>query len=187
VKVATPLLFNVAEPIAVPLLRNETVPVGVPEDEVTATVMVADCPVGVGFGLMVRVEVVAGRPAALTVSLMVLEAEEAKLLLPAYCADRLYVPTARDDIWMDAAPEPLRVALPREELPARKVTVPVGLPEVAETVAVRVIAWPATTWLADVWRSVAVWVAAEELTDSATADEVEAAKFELPAYCAVRV
>ena len=46
---------------------------------------------------------------------------------------------------MDAVPEPLRFALPRDVVPARKVTEPVGVPEVAETVAVRVIAWPATT------------------------------------------
>ena len=39
---------------------------------------------------------------------------------------------------MAAVPDPLSVAVPSEVLPLKKVTVPAGVPEDAETVAVRV-------------------------------------------------
>lgn len=49
-------------------------------------------------------------------------------------------PTARVDVVSIALP-PLSVPVPRAVVPSLNVTVPVGVPDVAVTVAVKVTAW----------------------------------------------
>lgn len=54
------------------------------------------------------------------------------------------VPTAREEVVSEAVPVESSVAVPRFDAPSRKVTVPVGVPEVALTAAVKVTACPKT-------------------------------------------
>ena len=73
------------------------------------------------------------------------------------------------------------VPLPREVLPSKKVTEPVGLPEFAVTVAVRVTAWLVVAGLGEAASAVVVVAAAGALTVSATLEDTEAAKLVFPA------
>jgi hypothetical protein len=84
--VATPELLTEADPRTTPLLRKETVPVGLPDVAVTVAVSVVDCPTVIGFADTWSAVFVAVAAAALTVSVIVEEAEAAKVLLPVYCA-----------------------------------------------------------------------------------------------------
>ena len=64
-----------------------------------------------------------------------------KLESPLYCALILCVPAARADVDSDATP-PLKLELPIELVPSRKLTVPVGRLEFPDvTVAVSVMVW----------------------------------------------
>ena len=64
-----------------------------------------------------------------------------KLESPLYCAVILCVPAARADVDSDATPL-LKLELPIELVPSRKVTVPVGMPEFPDvTFAVSVMFW----------------------------------------------
>ena len=69
----------------------------------------------------------------------------------------LCTPAARVDVWNVALPL-LNVPVPRFVAPSRKVTVPVGFPEAADTVPVKVTACPTST------------VAAEEETEEVVLD-----------------
>jgi hypothetical protein len=86
-----------------------------------------------------------------------------------------------------ATPELLTEADPRTTPLLRKETVPVGLPDVAVTVAVSVVDCPTVIGFADTWSAVFVAVAAAAFTVSVTEGEVEVAKVLVPAYCAVSV
>jgi hypothetical protein len=80
-------------------------------------------------------------------------------------------------------PEPMAVPLLRKE------TVPVGVPDFAVTVAVKVVDPPAVMVAGDACSSVEVVTAvgAAAVTVSVTAVEVEVLKLVLPAYLAVMV
>src|ERR1700733_362979 len=96
------------------------------------------------------------------------------------------MPAARDGSCMEAAPE-LMLAVPSEVVPSKNATEPVGEPEFAETVAVRVTAWFVVAGLGDAASAVVVVAGVSELTVSATGEEVERLKLLSPPYCAVRV
>jgi hypothetical protein len=91
------------------------------------------------------------------------------------------MPAAREGRTRDAAPEPFAVALPREVAPSKKVIVPVGTPEAAVTVAVRVTAWAVVAGLGETISDVAVEVGAGALTVSARLVETDALKLVVPA------
>ena len=55
-----------------------------------------------------------------------------------------WFPTAREEVVNEPAPVESRVAVPRVVAPSRNVTVPVGVPDVALTVAVKLTACPNT-------------------------------------------
>ena len=76
-----------------------------------------------------------------TTTLVIEDALPLKLASPLYCAVTSCVPAARADVDSDATP-PLKLKLPIELAPSRKVTVPVGTLEFPDiTVAVRVMVW----------------------------------------------
>ena len=81
----------------------------------------------------------------------------------------------------DAAPDPFAVALPRDVAPSKKVIVPVGAPEAAVTVAVRVTACVVVAGLGEAISEVVVEVGAGALTVSATVAETDALRVVLPA------
>jgi len=188
-RVAMPALM-VPEPMAVPLLRKETVPVGVPDFAVTVAVKVVESPAVMVAGEAVSaVEVLtAVGAAALTVSVTAVEVEVLKLVVPVYLAVMVYVPWVREDVAKVAmpllmVPEPMAVPLLRKE------TVPVGVPDFAVTVAVKVVESPAVMVVGDAVSDVVVLTAvgAAAVTVSVTAVEVEVLKLELPVNLAVMV
>jgi hypothetical protein len=70
------------------------------------------------------------------------------------------VPVVRADVLKVAAPLPLSVPVPRVVAPSLKVTVPVGVPALHATVAVKVTAWPTGDGVSDELTVVvvAVWL-----------------------------
>ena len=64
-----------------------------------------------------------------------------KFVLPLYTAVRDRVPAGRVELVKLATP-PVSVALPRAVIPFLNVTVPVGVPEEEDTVAVKITACP---------------------------------------------
>ena len=66
--------------------RNVTVPVGTPAAEVTVAVRVTACPVVEGFGVEVKVVVVAAAAGAFTTWVTTAEVLAAKVALPPYAA-----------------------------------------------------------------------------------------------------
>jgi hypothetical protein len=144
--VATPALLRLPVPMDVAPSRNVTVPVGsvTPDAGVTVAVSVIGCPKTAGFANETSTVVVPVNAAEFTTSLSTGEdVLPLKVALPVYTAVMGSVPTGREEIISVACPElseldPIDVPL------SLKVTVPVGvtLPEVALTVAVKVICWP---------------------------------------------
>jgi hypothetical protein len=93
------------------------------------------------------------------------------------------VPTVRVDVVMVATAVLFRVPVPRVVVPSRKVTVPVGVPELLEvTVAVRVTGAPLDAETAELTNAALV---APGVMVSVIAAEVLPAKFALPAYLQV--
>lgn len=80
-------------------------------------------------------------------------------------------PTASAEVVNEAAPVESSVAVPMLEAPSRKVTVPVGVPEVALTVAVKVTVCPKTVGFLEETRAIVapavftVKVAAVDVTE----------------------
>jgi hypothetical protein len=98
---------------------------------------------------------------------------------PAYAAVIEWVPTASVDVVKEAAPLVFSVAVPRETVPSRKATVPVGVPELAdEIVAVKVTGAPLDVEGAELSKAVVVAAAAVECMVSVTAAEVLEVKLE---------
>lgn len=153
-KVATLLDTDVVPSVVAPS-EKVTVPVGVavapPDVEAIVAVKVTDWPTPAGF-TEERSEVESA--ARVITSLSIAEVTEWKLESPLYCAVMLCVATASVLVLRVATP-PLKLAEPREVLPSRKVTEPVGTvvtPRTPATVAVRVTDWLATAGFADAAR-----------------------------------
>ncbi len=92
----------------------------------------------------------------------------------------------REEVVRVATPE-VMVPVPMEVPLFRKVTVPVGAPDLAVTVAVKVVDCPAVMVVGEAASAVAVvtTVGGAALTVSVTAVELEALKLVLPVNCAV--
>jgi hypothetical protein len=90
-------------------------------------------------------------------------------------------PAVMAGAWKVATPELPAVALPKRVAPSKKVTVPVGVPEVAETVAVRLTAWVVVAGFGETISEVVVEVAAGALTVSTAVDETDALRVVFPA------
>lgn len=150
-KVATLLVTGVVPSEVLPS-EKVTVPVGVavapPDVDVMVAVKVTDWPTPAGLtDEMSAVE----SAARVTTSLRTDEVLEWKFESPLYCAVMLCVPTARVLLLRVATP-PLKFAEPREVLPSKKVTEPVGTavtPRTAATVDVKVTDWLATAGFAE--------------------------------------
>jgi hypothetical protein len=96
------------------------------------------------------------------------------------------VPTVSVDVVSDATPLPLSVPVPRVIVPSRKVTVPVGVPDVLDLiVAVNVTGVPLDVEAAELTSAVVVALAAAGVMVSIIAADVLPAKFALPLYFAV--
>jgi hypothetical protein len=184
-KVAIPELLRVALPREVAPSKKVTVPVGVPEAVVTVAARVTAWVVVAGFGDARSAVVVAAAAGALTVSATTGEVEAFRVVLPEYCAVRLCEPAVMVAIWMVATPEPFTAPLPRETLPSKKVTVPVGVPEVAVTVEVRVTAWAVVAGFGEAVSDAVDAVFAPALTVTVVALEAPGAYFESPEYVTV--
>ena len=136
-KMAWPAL-SVAVPRVVVPSRKATVPVGVPV-AVTVAVKVTACPAVEGFSEEVT-EVVVGWP--ITVCVSAAEVLPAKVLSPEYFAVMVCGPAVNVEVVNVACPT-LRVPVPRIVGPSKNATVPVGVPDRAVTVAVKVTDCPA--------------------------------------------
>jgi hypothetical protein len=144
VKVATPLPFNAPVPRVVVPSRNVTIPVGVPEvlDRIVA-VNVSGAPLDAEAAELTITAVVPAGTAAVMISVSAPEVLLAKVALPEYLAVTECVPTASVDVVKVATAPPLSVPLPSVAVPSRKVTVPVGVPELLDViVAVNVTGVP---------------------------------------------
>ena len=131
---------------------NVTVPVGVPAPGATAftvAVYVTDCPTTDGFVDETKLVVDEDAPTACDTAV---EDDAAYGADPAYAAVMVRVPADGQATTQVAVPE-LSVWLPPEhviaEPPSRKTTEPVGVPDAAVTVAVRVTDWPTTDGFVD--------------------------------------
>ncbi len=115
-----------------------------PDDGATVAVKVTDWPKTEGFSEEARVVVVA-MPAGLIVTETALDVLPVKLESPRYFAVSESVPTG-SVVVVRIAVLPLRLAVPREVVPTKNCTEPVGVPAPGATtaiVAVSVTAWPA--------------------------------------------
>ena len=122
----------------------------------------------------------------MTITLAAGDVLDRKLVLPEYCAVRLYLPTASDAVDTVATPEEFKAAVPRTALPFRKVTVPVCMAApFACTVAVRISAWPMMTAFGEAARLVTV-ASASGVTITVTSADLLDRELALPAYSAVR-
>ena len=91
------------------------------------------------------------------------------------------VPTVSVDVVKVATPPLFKVPVPRTVVPSRKVTVPVGVPEVLEViVAVNVTGVPLDAEAAELINAVVVATAAFGVMVSVTGADVLAVKLESP-------
>jgi hypothetical protein len=144
VKVATPLPFNAPVPRVVVPSRKVTIPVGVPEvlDRIVA-VNVSGAPLDAEAEELTITAVVPAGTAVVMISVSAPEVLLAKVALPEYLAVTECVPTASVDVVKVATAALFSVPLPSVAVPSRKVTVPVGVPELLDViVAVNVTGVP---------------------------------------------
>src|SRR2546425_1198267 len=120
-------LTSVAVPSTVAPSRNVTVPVGTPAAEVTVAVRVTACPVVEGFGVEVKVVVVAAAAGAFTTWVTTAEGLAAKVALPPYAAVSGWLPAASVEVTNEALPL-TSVTVASTVAPSLNVTVPVGTP-----------------------------------------------------------
>src|SRR5881397_1007664 len=164
-------LTSVAVPSTVAPSRNVTVPVGTAAAEVTVALSVTACPVVDGFGVEVRVVVVAAAAGAFTTWFTVAEVLAANVALPPYAAVSGCVPTASVEMESEALPL-TSVAVPSTVAPSRNVTVPVGTPAAEVTVALSVTACPVVEGFGVEVKLVVVDAAGGALTTWVTKAEV---------------
>ena len=137
VKVAFPA-FSLPVPSTVALSLNVTVPVGVPEVAgFTVAVKVTAWPTADGF-TEETTEVV--EAAWFTTCDRAGEVLPVKLTSPLYTAVMECVPTVSVEV-VNVADPALSVPVPKVTVPFLNVTVPVGVPDVAVTVALNVTDW----------------------------------------------
>lgn len=141
---ATPSESVALPSVALPLM-NVTLPVGVPAEEVTFAVKVTDCPYVEGFADEVSATEVAP---GFTCCVRIVEVLPETSLVPAYTAVIELLPTVKVPLANVATPAE-SVALPRTALPFMNVTLPVGVPADAVTVAVNVTDCPLVEGFAD--------------------------------------
>jgi hypothetical protein len=182
-------LTSVTVPSTFAPSRNVTVPVGTPVAAVTVALRLTACPVVEGFGVEVRVVVVAAAPGAFTAWVTTAEVLGRNVALPPYSAVSGRVPTASVETDIEALPL-TSVAAPSTVEPSRNVTVPVGTPVAAVTVALRVTACPVVEGFGVEVRVVVVVFAgagagAGAFTTWVTTADVLAANVALPPYAAV--
>src|SRR5438552_16000124 len=177
-------LTSVTVPSTFAPSRNVTVPVGTPVAEVTVALRVTACPVVEGFGVEVRVVVVAAAAGAFTTWVTTAEVLAANVALPPYAAVSGWLPAASVEMEIEALPL-TSVAVPSTVAPSRNVTVPVGTPVAEVTVALRVTACPVVEGFGVEVRVVVVAAAAGAFTTWVTTAEVLAANVALPPYAAV--
>jgi hypothetical protein len=184
VKVATALLFKAPVPSAVVPSRNVTVPLGVPGLlDVIVAVNVTAVPLDTEVAELTNTAVVV---ASVIVSVIAAEVLPAKFPLPAYLQVIECVPTASVEVVKVATPLLLSVPLPSVAVPSRKVTLPVGVPELLDVmVAVNVSGLPLDAEAVEATMVVVVAAAATEVMVSVIATEVLLAKFPPPAYLQV--
>lgn len=143
VNVAVPPADKVPVPIPAPPSENVTVPVGVPEPLVTVAVSVIEAPKDDGLSDEATV-VVVGMP--LTTWLRIVDVLGSKVASPWYAAVMECVAATSADVEIEAWPA-FKVPLPIEVAPSKKITVPLGVPDVLVTVAVNVTVCPAVDGL----------------------------------------
>jgi hypothetical protein len=115
------------------------------------------------------------------VSVIGAEALLAKAALPAYLQVMEWVPTESVDVVKVATALLFSVPAPRVAVPSRKVTVPVGVPEVLdEIVAVNVTGAPLDAEAADMSKAAVVAAAAVGVMVSVTTADELGAKLESP-------
>src|SRR5262249_27748249 len=176
---AWPLASSVTRATTVLPTKNVTVPVGVPvpEGPRTVAVNVTACPTLAGFADATRAVVVALWAAgAFTCSVRVCELDRKLKTPPAKVAVMTWLPAVAKlvvNVAVLLSPVP---TVARTTLPSMKTTLPIGVAApgaTADTVAVKVTAWPVTAGLSDDRRAslVAAW-----LTVSVTAAEVLSVK-----------
>src|SRR3989441_2175860 len=163
-----------ARPSTVAPSRKVPVPVGTPAVEVTVALRVTACPVVEGFGVEVRVVVVAAAAGAFTTWVTTAEVLAANVALPPYAAVSGWLPAASVEVESDALPL-TSGAVPSTVAPSRNVTVPVGTPAAEVTVAFRVTACPVVEGFGVEVRLVVVAAAAGGFTIWVTTADVLAA------------
>jgi hypothetical protein len=146
VNAACPAEFSVTVAIIVPLSLNVTVPVGTPAEEVTVAVNVTDCPEADGLTDELSAVVLDAPP---TVCASAAEVLWANVSDPLYVAVMVCEPAASEAVDRLADPALSRVAVPITLAPSLKATVPIGIPAVDATVAVKTIVCPTAAGLAD--------------------------------------
>jgi len=182
VKVATPPLFNVPVPSAVVPSRNVTVPVGVPEVlGVIVAVNVTGEPLDAETAELINAVLVATAAFGVMVSATAADVLAAKLESPPYAAVIECDPTVSVDVVKVATPWLFNVPVPGAVVPSRKVTVPVGVPEVLDViVAVNVTGEPLDAETAELINAAVVAVVAFGVMVSVTGADVLAVKLGSP-------
>jgi hypothetical protein len=131
VKVATAPPFSVPLPSVVVPSRKVTVPVGAPDVvDVIVAVNVTGAPLDAEAAELTNTVVVAAGATAVIVSVSAAEVLLAKVALPEYLAVIVCVPTESVDVVKVATAPLFSVLLQSAVVPSKKVTVPVGVPEV---------------------------------------------------------
>ena len=181
VKVATPPPFSVPLPSVVVPSRKVTVPVGAPEVlDVIVAVKVTGELLDAEAAELINAVVVALAAAGVMVSITAAEVLPAKFALALYLAVIECVPTVSVDVAKVATPPPFSVPVPSVVAPSRKVTVPVGVPEVLDViVAVNVTGEPLEAETAELTNAAVVAMAAGVIV-SVNAADVLAANLESP-------
>jgi hypothetical protein len=184
VKVATALLFRAPVPRVVGPSRKVTVPVGVPEVlDIIAAVNVTGAPLDDVAAELTSAAVVG---TDVMVSTIAAEVLLAKFALPVYLAVIECVPTVSVEVVKLATAALFSVPVPSVAVPSRKVTIPVGVPELVDViVAVNVSGLPLDAEAAEATMVAVVAAAATEVMVSVIAAEVLLAEFALPAYLPV--
>jgi hypothetical protein len=106
--------------------------------------------------LLPLIQVHSARLYEVTVIKIADDVDAAKFASPEYTAVMLSVPSGREDVFSVATPLLFRFPLPKDVVPLENVTVPLGVPLDAFTVAVSVSVWPTVRLVAEAVMEVVV-------------------------------